>query len=142
MKRAITISILTLLVAAGMAGAALSQAPPAPSSAQTATPPEDASVTQAAKTLYAQLLLGKVDRSKMSAAVNAALSDSLLQTLSQQLVAAGTPKWQYLKQIQSPQGHVSVYRLTYPNATLYMIFGVSPGGTVFNLFFGSQEPAS
>lgn len=137
-KGAIRLSFLTVIVMISAAGAALSQGSGSTSAATTAA--EDVNITSAAKTFYNELLTGNVDRSKMTAAVNTALTDSLVKTLAQQLGALGTPKWQYLKQTKSENGNVQVYKLSYNSATLYLTFGISPGGTIFSLFFGSQEP--
>jgi hypothetical protein len=103
---------------------------------------ENPAVTAAAKTFYSELLLGKVDRSKMSADLNAALTDSTLQTLSQQLIAVGPPSWQFVEQTSTPNGPASVYKLSYASAVLYMTYGVSEAGTIYSVFLGNQAPAA
>ncbi|MBV8726517.1 MAG: hypothetical protein JO233_01925 [Candidatus Eremiobacteraeota bacterium] len=94
----------------------------------------------AAKTFYAQLVLGKVDRSKLSTEVNNAITDPLLGTFSKQLSEAGTPTWQYVKEMKTPWGPSSIYKLTYPKTVLYFYFGVSSAGTIYNVYFGNQPP--
>jgi hypothetical protein len=140
---------LKIITALGLF-AAFCSALASPASAQaTATPaasaavkPENPAVTTAAKTFYSELLVGKVDRSKMSAELNTALPDSTLQTLSQQLTALGPPTWQYFQQISGANGSASVYKLTYATTALYLTFGISDAGTIYAVFLGNQPPGS
>jgi hypothetical protein len=138
-KSALKISLLTILAATFITGTALAQVPAATSSPASSTT-EDPSITAAAKAFYDQLLLGKVDRSKLSATVNSALTDSIVAALAKQLGGFGTPKWEYLKQVKAGAGTAQAYKLSYSGPTLYLTFGVSQGGTIFSVFFGAQEP--
>jgi hypothetical protein len=138
-KRAIKISLLTILAVTFITGTALSQSS-APTSSPASAPTEDPAVTRSAKTLYAEIMTGNVDRSHLSADVNSALTDSTLKTLASQLGSLGPPTWQYVKQLKTPLGNVSIYKLVYPNISLYMTFGATSAGTVYDVSFVKQLP--
>lgn len=135
-------AMLTLVLSflASTQGArAQAPAPTATPSAKAAVA-EDPAVTSQAKAFYASVISGKIDRSKLSSELNTALSDSIVTTLSTQLGALGRPTWQYLKQVKTPIGAISVYKLGYNAVTLYMTFGVSKGGTISSVSFLRAEP--
>ena len=96
----VTFGLLVTLVFLSASVASAQSAPPA-----SGTPvAENMAATGAAKALYSELLVGKIDRSKMSPEINNALTDATAQTLAKQLTALGTPTWQYLQQVQVPGG--------------------------------------
>ena len=120
--------------------AALAQATPSPAASPAS---EDPAITTQAKAFYAGIIAGKIDRSHLSPALNAALTDRLLATLSQQLGALGTPAWTFLRTVSTPYGPDSEYRLTYPSGTnVYYQFGVTASGTIGLAAFTNQDPGN
>lgn len=134
------VSIGAFLIASAFPAAASTSSPaPAPSVAP-ATLAEAPAVTAAAKSTYAQLASGTLDRSKLTPEVNNAITDSLAQTISQQLGSLGKPQWQFFKRVSTPKGEVSVYRLSWPTVTLDYQFGLNEKGQVWALMLTPERP--
>jgi hypothetical protein len=147
MRRSLSAIALVALVTlvAWSPNPALAQASPAPSAVPAATPahlPEVGSVTVAAKDFYNRLVDANVDRSKVSADLNNALTPSVLTDLSERLGQLGSPLWQYVGGMPAADGNVYVYSLSYPTGTvLYFSFGMDAHGMVFTAFIGQSKPA-
>jgi hypothetical protein len=102
---------------------------------------ENPGVTSSAKAAYERLAAGRLDRSKLTAAVDRALPDELVASASQRLTALGTPSWSFVRNAESSAGTVSIYQLRYANAVEYLTFGVGDSGVVYALSLGSAPPS-
>lgn len=103
---------------------------------------ENPAVRSAAQNVYAQLVAGRLNRSRLTQDVNEALTNSAERTLSQRLSELGTPAWAFVKNTQTPAGWVSVYRLKYAKGSVYMTFGVGDDGVVYALALTNRGTGS
>lgn len=114
-----------------------------PASAPAASAPaalsEDPAVTAAAKAFYGELLAGDVDRTKLSAQLDQALTPAMLTTISGQLTALGPARWQFVKQVRTPKGNVSLYNLVYGQMTLRMSFGMTDKGVIWDALLSPEN---
>ena len=137
------LGILTIALNA----AAVAQAPsPVPSATQSpaagytaSNRPEDPAVTKRAIAVYAQLVSGVIDRSKLDDALNAALTPAVVATISSQLTALGPVHWDFLVQVDTAKGPVSVYRLSNALAKLTLSIGINKDDKIWNLLLKPQQ---
>jgi hypothetical protein len=101
---------------------------------------EDTETTELAKSFYSELVIGKVDRSKLSPELSQALSESMLRTISGQLEALGPPTWQYLRHINAGIANLSVYKLVFKDAILYLTFAANSNGIIYQALLSPFLP--
>jgi hypothetical protein len=112
-----------------------------PAVAPAALPESEPTAGAAARAFYADLARDRVDRSRLSSALDHNLTPSILQTLSAELSFLGTPSWQYVGTGTIFGGRAMIYRLSYRNGvTLYYGYGASPERTIFAIFVGTHPP--
>jgi membrane-bound lytic murein transglycosylase B len=141
MKLLAILAFSTGAVLCAPAGAFAQPSSPSPAASASPASADDPATAAAARSFYAQMASGKIDRAHVSDTLNNALPDPLLKTVSQQLTALGPPTWEFLTRKDSPNGAVSVYKLTYKNPpVLYYYFGRTPAGTVYGAFIGKDPP--
>ena len=99
------------------------------SAAYPAKVPENPAVTDAARTLFEQIVQQRVDRTKLTAKLNKVMTDSTIATVSRRLKPLGRPTWIYLRDVNTSAESFSVYKLRYPALTLYLEYGASGGKT-------------
>ena len=114
---------------------------PSAADVQKANAAENPAVRSAAQNVYAQLVAGQLNRSRLTQDVNEALTNSAERTLSQRLGELGTPGWSFVKNTLTSAGWVSIYRLKYTEASVYMTFGVGDDGVVYALALTGNAPA-
>ncbi len=140
--------IAALCVASCATGATARQSPPptpTPTATATASPAppldekEQAVLTERAQAFYGHVVAGKVDRTKIGDALNAALSDATLQTISGQLGALGTGRWKYIGPAAPPAAGYA-FEIVYPTITLRVLYLERDGNVV--LFFVGPKPAA
>ena len=95
----------------------------------------------AARAFYDTLANDRVDRTKLSPALDAKFSASFVTTIAEELTVLGPASWEYAGAGTSATGPVTVYRLTYASGTkLYYAFGTNAGGAIVAIFIGTQRP--
>jgi hypothetical protein len=100
---------------------------------------QQAALTERAQAFYGAIVAGKVDRTKIGDALNAALTDALVKTLGGQLGALGTGRWKYLGPATPPlEGYA--FEVVYPSITLRVLYLEQDGKVV--LFFVGPKPAA
>ncbi len=96
----------------------------------------------AAKTFYANLTQGTVDRSQLAPVLSDALTATVVQGYAHALTPLGAPAWQLLGTAATPKGPLSVYRLSYGGGlVLYYGFGVGADGKIVTMWIVTQRPA-
>jgi len=115
-----------------------SEGPPQPISAPSAAPTADPAMLARAKSWFAQLQAGKIDRSQLGTTANTALTDAKIATVAQAISALGSPAT-FVQTSAGQQGNISyaIYLLTFGNGTkLKFFFAVDSQGKVQGLQIG------
>lgn len=94
---------------------------------------ENPAVRSVAQNAYANLASGRLSNVRLTASLEKAWTPALAQTAAHDLASFGTPSWAFVENRLSSSGTVSVYKLTYPQRTLYMTVGVDNNGVVYAL---------
>ena len=117
-----------------ISSAALGAAPQRAGAAESnvTQPVSSAPTFRRAQDFYRQLRIGALDRSKLDAPVNAALTPELAKVLSGQLTALGDPSWEYVGPVTTERGAVDVYRIVTRQVALRMSFGLTRAGKVWD----------
>jgi len=108
---------------------------PATTGAPTTTPSPDPAMLAAAKTAFAALQSGKVDRTTLTAEMSTALTNDKLATLKGAIGNLGTPV-SFDQQRAGTQGNVrfAVYLVTFANGTkLNFLIGIDEHGKIAGL---------
>jgi hypothetical protein len=149
--------ILKMILAIGLCASTIAAAPPgggtvtqpqqpppppaappplAPSTAApAATPAPDPAMLAAAKTAFAALQSGKIDRTTLTAEMNSGLTDDKLATTKAAIGNLGTPE-SFDQQRSGTQGDVrfAVYLVTFANGTkLNFLIGIDGQGKIAGL---------
>ncbi|MGB9652556.1 MAG: hypothetical protein WCB01_12215, partial [Candidatus Cybelea sp.] len=119
--------------------------PPAPvgqpQGQPTAAPTTDPAMLARAKSWFAQLQAGKIDRSQLATRANGALTDSTISNAQGILAGLGTPV-SFVQQQAGAQGNISyaIYSLTFKNGRrLNFFFAVDSQGKVEGLQIGQPH---
>jgi hypothetical protein len=129
---------------ASIAASAQEMPPPgalAPPSAANATAAPDPQMLMRAKSWFAQLQAGKVDRSELETGPNANLIDATISNAQKMLANLGRPV-SFVQQQAGSQGGVSyaIYLVTFKNGKkLDFLFAVDRNGKVASLALGSPK---
>jgi hypothetical protein len=114
-------------------------APPmtAPMPASTAVPTADPHMLARAKSWFAMIQAGKIDRSQLNASANEALTDAKVTAAQSAVGSLGTPV-SFVQQRAGSQGSINyaIYLLTFQNGQkLSFLFAVDQQGKVAGLQF-------
>jgi hypothetical protein len=118
-------------------------APPAPMAEPmaTAAATTDPAMLARAKSWFAQLQSGKIDRSQLATKANGALTDATVSNAQNILAGLGTPVT-FVQQQAGSQGNISyaIYLLTFQNGRkLNFFFAVDSQGKVEGLQIGRPQ---
>jgi hypothetical protein len=134
-RTSLAFALIAFAAVAAPAQSSPSPAPQAAAAAPHAVVPakEDLLITAAAKTFYAQIRDGKVDRTKLGPELNSAMSEDTTQLIGSQLAALGPPKWEYVGYLDTAtHGRAHVYNLTFADAAFRLLYGAKDG--IVNVF--------
>jgi hypothetical protein len=107
--------------------------------AATSAPTADAAVTARAKDWLHQIQTGKVDRTQLTDKMDAALTDSMLASVSAQLAPLGDPTSFTLSAKTTKDVYtVYVFKVQWPSVTLSETFAVDQTGKIAGLYIGKQ----
>ena len=109
----------------------------------TPAPGEDAAMTRLATSLLAQAQSGKVDRTLLSARMNAALTADLIAGVSSQLAPLGKPKAiTFLRKADSDGYRSYVYRIVWDAVSLDESFAIDGDGKIAGWLFRPSQDAT
>ncbi len=118
-----------------LCGPVLADTPAQESSPSPAASPSDMQITARARTWYAMLQSGTIDRAQLDKQLNATLTDATVKQVAAQLQPLGDPKsFTLTDKMVSGQYTVYHYRVGLATTRLYFTFTLDPDGTIAGLF--------
>lgn len=140
----LTLALLASALFAGFASPATAQYAPSPYGPQSTPAPRgstDPALLARAKSVFAQLQAGKIDRSELAAGPNQSLNDTTLANAQKMVGGLGAPV-SFVQQQSSAQGNVSaaIYVVTFKNGQkIDFLFAVDSQGKVEGMSLGTPH---